>query len=59
MAYQLGYPRLRKFKKMRKAVQNKEWALAEIEALNSQWARQTPGRAQVVAARVADRELPA
>ena len=45
MAYQLGVNGLFKFKKMIAALERKDWAEAEIQALDSLWARQTPNRA--------------
>jgi lysozyme len=49
MAFQLGVARFMDFKKMREALLRCEWAKAQAEALNSTWAKQTPGRAQRVA----------
>lgn len=49
MAYQLGVPKLRKFKKMLRHLERKEYLLAAVEALDSAWAVQTPARAQRMA----------
>ncbi len=46
MAYQMGYSGLMKFKKMIAALENKEWAEASLQALDSRWSKQTPGRAK-------------
>ena len=45
MAYQLGIRGLLGFKKMLAALQEHRWADARDEALDSDWARQTPARA--------------
>ena len=45
MAYQLGMPRLARFKNMLAAVKNNRWATACAEAMDSKWAKQTPKRA--------------
>lgn len=45
MAYQIGIHGLFKFKKMIAALERKDWSEAEIQALDSLWARQTPKRA--------------
>ena len=53
MAYQLGIPRLRKFRRMFAAIRDGHWLAAEEEALDSRWAKQTPARAKRVAALLA------
>ena len=50
MAYQLGVPKLMQFRKMWAAIERKDWKAAADEALDSKWARQTPKRAEHVAA---------
>jgi lysozyme len=50
MRYQLGMPRLRGFKKMLIAIELGNWQDAAAEALDSKWAKQTPARADRVAA---------
>lgn len=51
MSYQMGVPRLLKFKKtLRLIAQGKHYA-ASIEMLDSAWARKTPNRAKRVAMR--------
>lgn len=45
MCYQLGLPKLLGFKKMLAALEAGNYSLAKIEALDSQWAKQTPARA--------------
>ena len=49
MAFQLGVPRLMKFKRMLAAIKDRRWDDAANEALDSKWARQTPVRAEHVA----------
>lgn len=49
MAYQLGAPKLRQFKRMLAALQEARWEDACTEAYNSRWAQQTPARADHVA----------
>lgn len=46
MAYQMGADGLRKFKRMLAALNAGDWELAEKEALDSEWAKQTPERAK-------------
>lgn len=46
MAYQLGIVGLLKFKKMVAALEEKQYDVASVEALDSRWARQTPERAK-------------
>lgn len=45
MSYQLGITGLLKFKNMIKAINIGDFDLAALEALDSRWATQTPGRA--------------
>jgi lysozyme len=49
MAFQLGVARFMEFKKLRAALFKCEWAEAYKQAKASQWAKQTPGRAERVA----------
>jgi lysozyme len=49
MAYQLGVRGLLGFKNMLKALKEKNYELAYVEALDSRWAKQTPRRARSVA----------
>lgn len=53
MCFQLGRPRLSKFKKMKAAVDNRDWAEASRQMLDSKWAKQTPNRAMRLANRMA------
>lgn len=46
MAYNLGLTRLRKFKKMFRALYDRDFKKASEEMLDSKWARQVKGRAQ-------------
>ena len=50
MAFQLGAPRLLRFRKMFAALARRGWDGAAKEALDSKWARETPHRAARVAA---------
>jgi lysozyme len=45
MAFNLGLPRLLKFKKMLAALEAGRWTEAKVEALDSKWARQVGDRA--------------
>lgn len=57
MAYQLGLGGLLNFKRMWAAIENKEWARACFEALDSKWAKQTPKRAEAIALILRDDRL--
>ncbi len=57
MAYQLGVGGVHRFKKMLAALQANNRALAKFEALDSTWAKQTPGRANRVAALIGGQEI--
>ena len=46
MMFNLGRPRLSKFKNMRKAVDSRDWALAAVEGRDSLWYRQVGNRAE-------------
>lgn len=50
MAYNLGVPKLLGFRKMWKAIDERDWSRAADEALDSKWARQVPERARRIAA---------
>ena len=45
MMFNLGRPRLSKFKKMKKAVDNRDWYEAAYEMTHSKWCKQVPTRA--------------
>lgn len=49
MAYQLGIGGLLKFRKMLDALKRGDRATAAVEAISSEWAKQTPRRARRVA----------
>lgn len=49
MCFQLGFQGLSKFKKMLEAIRVKDYKEAEKQCLDSQYARQTPKRAQRIA----------
>jgi hypothetical protein len=52
MCFQLGRPRLSKFKNMIAAVEDLDWAKMADEMEDSNWYRQTPNRAQRLIDRV-------
>lgn len=45
MMFNMGRPRLSQFKKMKKAVDQRDWYEAAYEMTNSKWCRQVPNRA--------------
>jgi lysozyme len=53
MALNLGRERLAGFRKMIAAIRRGDWDAAAREALDSEWARQVPGRAKVDAGMIA------
>ena len=53
MCFQLGRPRLTGFKKMRAAVNSRDWREASRQMLDSKWAKQTPNRASRLSHRMA------
>tara|TARA_A200000113_G_scaffold26746_1_gene22498 strand:- start:3695 stop:4138 length:444 start_codon:yes stop_codon:yes gene_type:complete len=44
MMYNMGRPRLSRFHKMKKAVDNRDWYEAAYEMTDSKWAKQVPNR---------------
>jgi len=52
MMFNLGYPRLSKFKGMKKGVDNRDWNTAADEMVDSAWYRQVPNRAKRLVARM-------
>ena len=46
MMFNLGRTRLSKFKNMRKAIDNEDWATAAVEGRDSRWYRQVGNRAE-------------
>ena len=50
MAYQMGVQGLLGFERMFRAIKAGNWRVAALEALDSAWARETPKRAERVAA---------
>ena len=50
MGFNMGWPRLSRFKKMRDAIADGDFDLAAEEALDSKWSRQVGARAQRIAA---------
>lgn len=53
MCFQLGRPRLSKFKMMKAAVDARDFKEAANQMLDSRWAKQTPNRANRLADRMA------
>ena len=49
MGFQMGFTGLLNFQNMLKALREQDWERAKKEALDSQWARQTPSRAEEIA----------
>ena len=49
MCFQMGRPRVMKFRKMLEAIKNKTYKIASTEMLDSVWARQTSNRAHNLA----------
>tara|TARA_R110000822_G_scaffold4819_7_gene20538 strand:+ start:2634 stop:3083 length:450 start_codon:yes stop_codon:yes gene_type:complete len=54
MLFNLGRPRLSKFKNMKKALDNRKWALAANEGRDSLWYRQVGNRAERLMGRLED-----
>ena len=48
----MGYPRLRTFKKMKAALEKKDYLEAHNQLLDSKYARQLPNRAKEYAERI-------
>ena len=46
MMFNLGYPRLSKFKGMKAGVDSQDWNRAADEMIDSAWYRQVPNRAK-------------
>ena len=57
MAFNMGVPRLKKFKKMWAAVHDNDFATAAKEMLDSRWARQVKGRSTRLAHAMATGEI--
>ena len=54
MMFNLGYPRLSGFKKMRQAVIDGDWFEASVQMVDSKWYKQVPNRAQRLVNRMAN-----
>tara|TARA_R110001592_G_scaffold161209_1_gene393802 strand:- start:6291 stop:6734 length:444 start_codon:yes stop_codon:yes gene_type:complete len=54
MMFNLGRPRLTNFIRMRKAVNEGNFAEAKIQMLDSKWAKQVPNRAERLSERMGD-----
>ena len=46
MMFNLGRPRLSKFRNMKKALDKRDWKLAAVEGRDSLWYRQVSNRAE-------------
>ena len=53
MCFQLGMPRLMKFRKTNDLIKKRMWREGSIEMLNSRWHEQTPQRAERLSQRMA------
>jgi len=53
MGYQMGYEGVLGFSRMIEAIEHSEWDRVKAEALDSQWAKQTPARADLTSSRLA------
>ena len=53
MCYQMGMPRLMKFRKTNDLIKKRKWREASIEMLISRWHEQTPERAERLSQRLA------
>lgn len=58
MAFNLGKPRLSKFKNTLRFIENEQWSSAAIGMLDSLWARQVGQRATELAARMSSGTIP-
>jgi lysozyme len=54
MMFNMGRPRLSRFHKMKKAVDNGDWTEASVQMKDSLWARQVPNRADRLVQRMKD-----
>jgi len=54
MCFNLGYPRLSKFKNFRAAVEKRDWMRAADEMVDSRWHDQVPNRAKRLVKRIRD-----
>ena len=54
MMFNMGYKRLSKFKKMRAAVNKRDWDTAADEMVDSRWHTQVPNRAKRLVKRMRD-----
>ena len=52
MCFNLGYPRLSKFKGMKRGVDDRDWMAAATEMVDSRWYRQVPNRADRLVTRM-------
>lgn len=54
MCFNLGLPRLKGFKRMIAAIEDKDYTKAALEAMDSKWAAQVPDRAKDIALMIRD-----
>ena len=52
MMFNMGIPRLSKFKGMKRGVDNRDWDTAADEMVDSAWYRQVPNRAKRLVTRM-------
>jgi lysozyme len=52
MMFNMGRPRLSKFKNMKKAIDKRDWSTAADEMMDSKWFDQVPNRAKRLVARI-------
>ena len=56
MMFNLGYPRLSKFKKMKLAIDDSDWLEASLQMEDSKWYSQVPKRAERLVNRMAQQQ---
>ena len=54
MMFNMGRPRLSRFHKMKRAVENSEWKEAANQMIDSKWYKQVPNRAGRLVQRMKD-----
>jgi len=54
MCFNLGYPRLSKFKGMKSGIDDRDWHRAADEMVDSRWHDQVPNRAKRLVKRIRD-----
>ena len=56
MMFNMGYPRLSKFKKMHGAIKESDWLEASLQMEDSKWYNQVPNRAERLVGRMAQQQ---